>query len=156
MSLSPISFSNPRVSFRGETENKADIFGAPGKFAATEEGDKVDITKDNLVADEPKKGGALKTIGKVLGGVVVLLGASFGLYKWKGDKWLLPEAKGFMAGIKKALVKPGEFIDQKLISKLSGKGAKAAAESTEAAAETAAETGAAAAEVASEVAEGGC
>lgn len=139
MSLSPISFSSPRVSFRGETENKADIFGAPGKFAAAEEGDKVDIKKEDLVADEPKKNNVLKTIGKVLGGVVVLLGASFGLYKWKGDKWLLPEAKGFMAGIKKALVKPGEFIDQKIVARFSGKGAKAASEGTEAATEVASE-----------------
>lgn len=133
MSLSPISFSNPRVSFRGETDNKADIIGAPGKYSApADEPDKVDISPENKVADKAeKKGSVLKTIGKVVGGLVVLAGASFGLYKWKGDKWLLPEAKGFLAGVKKALIKPGEFLDTHLISKFTSKGAKAATEAAE-------------------------
>ena len=137
MSLSPISFSSPKVYFRGEG---IDI-SAPGKFAAAEpEGDKVEISKEaEALADEPKKSSIGKTIGKIAGAIVVLLGASYGMFKWKGDKWLLPEAKGFFAWCKKAIVKPGQFIDDKIISKIANRGSKKASKAAGEAAEQATE-----------------
>lgn len=119
--IGPVSMSNPQVYFRA---NDADL-SAPGKFssAASEtEGDKADLSTEA----KPKKGGVLKTIGLITGGIVALAGASFGLFKAKGDKWLAGEAKGFVANAKKWLVKPGEFINNKMINpiieRLSSKG----------------------------------
>jgi len=106
--------SSPNVYFRGEG---VDI-NAPGKYSsapAENEGDKLDLSEE-AKANKPKKGGVLKTIGKIIGGAVVLAGASFGMFKWKGDKWLAGEAKGFMGGLKKWLVKPGQFINEKMIN----------------------------------------
>lgn len=124
--VSPISFNSPKVYFRGEADNAnaANIIGAQGKFTTSaDKPDSVELKNDvNAdLADDDKKSSPLKTIGKIVGGLVVLLGASFGVYKWKGNKWLNPEAKGFMATIKKAIVKPGEFIDNKMIKPIAGK-----------------------------------
>lgn len=120
--ISPISMNSPGVSFR------ASDLSAPGKFssAAAEAGDDKFELSAEAVADKPKKGGVLKTIGKIVGGAAVLLGASFGLFKAKGDKWLAGEAQGVMAGLKKWLVKPGEFVNNKMVNpiieKFSSKG----------------------------------
>lgn len=160
MSLSPISFSSPKVYFRGEG---VDI-NAPGKFsAAPEEGDKVDISKEQAdneaaVSGESKKSNIGKTIGKAAGAVVALLAASYGMFKWKGDKWLLPEAKGFLAWCKKTVVKPGQFIDDKIISKIGSKASKKAAkpaqEAAEAAGDAATQAAGAAEQAATQAAEG--
>ncbi len=124
--VSPISMSSPNVYFRGEGVD----LGAPGRFSsapAETEGDKLDLSSE-ATAKKSKKGGVLKTIGAVIGSAAAIAVASFGLFKWKGDKWLLPEAKGFMNGIKKWLVKPGEFLNNKvyepLASRFSGKSGK--------------------------------
>jgi len=150
MSLSPVSLVSPKVSFRGENGDKADIIGAPGRYsAAPEEGDKVEISSEAAANEEPKKSSLWKNIGKGAVAVVVLLGASFGMFKWKGDKWLMPEAKGWMAGIKKAIVKPGEWIDKK-IQRIANRGQQAADEAVDAG-EEAAEGAAAKPEAASTV-----
>ncbi len=118
--VSPISFNtNPRVYFRGENDN---LVNAPGKFTMEEDKpDKVDISSKNAeeeIVDETKKSNTGKIIGAVAGTLVGLTAASFGLFKWKGAKWLAPEQKGAMATIKKWLVKPGEFVDEKIIKKI--------------------------------------
>ena len=118
--VSPVSFnSNPRVYFRGENDN---LFSAPGRFTMAEDkGDQVDISAkaaEEELADEPKKSKTGKIIGAVVGTLVGLTAASFGLFKWKGAKWLAPEQKGSMATIKKWLVKPGEFVDNQIIKKI--------------------------------------
>jgi len=143
MSLDPVSLVSPRVSFRGENDNKADIINAPGKFAVQpDEGDKVEISNSNeaAITEEPGKSNLWKNIGIAAGAVVVALGASFGMFKWKGDKWLMPEAKGLMANIKKAIVKPGQWIDENIIKKLANRGSKAANEAADAGEEAAGAT----------------
>ena len=128
--VNPVSFSNPKVYFRGGAEAPAaDIIGAQGKFnAGADKPDTLDISADAKANnDGEKKSSVMKTIGKIVGGLVVLAGASFGMFKWKGDKWLAPEAKGFFAAIKKAIVKPGEFIDNKVVKPIAAKFGSSAA-----------------------------
>lgn len=127
--VSPISMNSPKVYFRGEG---VDI-NAPGKYSAAPadtESDKLDLSEE-AKANKPKKGGVLKTIGKVIGGAIVLAAASFGLFKWKGDKWLAPEAKGFLANAKKWLVKPGEWLNKGVYEPLANMVARGRGEKVE-------------------------
>jgi hypothetical protein len=145
--VSPVQFTNsPRIHFKGNE----DLINAPGAFEQPAQAVPETPSDEIVLSNKPdaeKKGGIGKTIAKAIGGIVVLAGALFGLYKWKGvhGDWLNKEAQTTGAKIKNALVKPGEWLDNtfKSIGKKLGLGGSKA---TEAAAGDAAATGAKAGE----------
>lgn len=75
----------------------------------------------NTESDIEEKDSIGKKFVRFIGGVVIVAAALFTAYKWKGDKWLNPEAQGFGAKIKNWLMKPGEYME-KGFNKLRGKG----------------------------------
>lgn len=136
--VNPVQFTNNHgVYFRGKDD---ELLSSPGAFQRQ---DIPETPEDEVVlsnkADAPKKKGSVgKTIAKLVATLAVVGGALFGLFKWKGAKWLNPEATGFMEKAKNWAVKPGEWLEkqgQKIIKKLgfSGKAAEEAADAAEAA-----------------------
>ena len=117
MSLSPVSMNNcQKVYFKandGETKASASQY-APN---APEE-DTVELSTSS------GKKSALKIAGGALAGLVTLAAASYGGFKWKGAKWLQGSETGIMATIKKYAVKPGEFIENKMVQPIAKKFAK--------------------------------
>ena len=138
--LGPVQFTNnSKVYFRGENE---DLINSPGAFqqaAPAQEEVKDEVVLSNK-PDAEEKSGIGKTIAKTIGTVVVIAGALFGLFKWKGAKWLNPEASTKLDKFKNYAVKPGEWLDKtfKNIGKKLGIGGSKTAKSavTDAAAET--------------------
>lgn len=114
MSLSPVSMNNcQKVYFKandGETKASASQY-APD---APEE-DTVELSTSS------GKKNALKIAGGTLAGLVTLAAASYGGFKWKGAKWLQNSETGMMATIKKWVVKPGEFIENKIVQPIAKK-----------------------------------
>lgn len=111
--VSPVQFTNnQRVFFRGEND---DLINAKGEFqqAAVPETPADEVVLSSQETPEKKKGGFGKTLLKSIGALVVTAGALFGLFKWKGAKWLNPAAEGKMDKFKHYLVKPGEWMETK-------------------------------------------
>lgn len=138
--LGPVQFTNnSKVYFRGENE---DLINSPGAFqqAAPAKEEAADEVVLSNKPDAEEKSGIGKTIAKAIGGVVVLAGALFGLFKWKGAKWLNPEAATNLDKFKNYAVKPGEWLDNafKSIGKKLGIGGSKATETATAGAEAAA------------------
>ena len=129
--VSPVSFNtNSRVNFKGTTEEEfANLVGQPGAY------NQAPAQPDEFVSGKKKKGIGKKILKTVVG-LAVAAAALFGLHKWKGTKWSTEGAEGFLAKVKKWAVKPGEWIDNKIVKKV---GAwfkpKAAAEAAETVAE---------------------
>lgn len=123
MSLSPVSMNNcQKVYFRandGETKASAAQY-APD---APEE-DKVELSTSS------GKKSALKIAGGTLATLVTLAAASYGGFKWKGAKWLQNSETGMMATIKKWVVKPGEFIEEKMVKPIANKFSRSATDAT--------------------------
>ena len=136
--VSPVSFNtNSNVNFRGDDfENLVNSPGAYTRQSVPEQ------QPDEFVSGKKKKGFGRKVLGFV-GKLAVVAAAAFGLYKWKGGKWLNKSAEGFGPKLKNILVKPGEWVDKyvvqkckNLISKIGKKGVKATEEVAEEAAAT--------------------
>ena len=128
--VSPVSFNtNSRVNFKGAEEDFATLASQPGAYT------QAPAQPDEFVSGKKKKGIGKKILKTVVG-LAVAAAALFGLHKWKGAKWSAEGAEGFLAKVKNWAVKPGEWIDNKIVKKV---GAwfkpKAAAEAAEAAAE---------------------
>ncbi len=125
--VGPIQFSGgSKVYFRGDD----DIINAPGKFAETaaEQGPKEDTVEISSKAEETENGGSTgKTIAKVVGGAIAIAAALWGLHAWKGNEWIIKEgeqaSKDINLGdkIKNALVKPGEWLDNKIVKPITKK-----------------------------------
>ena len=120
--VSPVQFSNSsKVYFKGND----DVISAPGKFSVPEaEEDVVEISNanaDEAGAPAKKKGKAWKAVLTSLVGFLALTGAAWGIYKGKGDKWINKEASTTGEKFKNALAKPGEWIDENIIKKISNK-----------------------------------
>lgn len=109
--VSPVQFSNnSQVYFRAND----DLISSPGSYQqqAVPETPADEVVLSTQEESPKKKGSIGKTIAYVVGGLVVTAGALFGLFKWKGDKWLNPAAEGTMGKLKNYLVKPGEWLDK--------------------------------------------
>ena len=134
--VSPVQFTNNRqVYFRGENE---DLISAPGAYqqsAAASEMPADEVTLSTKEAQPKKKGGIGKTIAAVATSIVVAGAALFGLFKWKGAKWLNPNAGTTMDKFKNILMKPGEWLENtaKSIGKKLGIGGGKAGEDVAAA-----------------------
>ncbi len=119
--VSPVSFSSsPKVYFRGN-DDANDIISAEGKYTL-KDGSKGDYVDISAKASENKKHSAGKVIGAIAGTLAALTAASFGLFKWKGAEWLVKDAQGFATKCKKAVVKPGEFVNDKVIQPIIKRG----------------------------------
>ncbi len=125
--VSPIQFGSvSKVSFRGEE----DLINSPGKFSETvqEQGLKEDTVEISSKPEAEENGGStLKTIAKVVGGAIAVAAALWGLHAWKGNEWIIKEGEqatkdiGTVDKIKNALVKPGEWLDNKIVKPLTKK-----------------------------------
>lgn len=112
MSLSPVSMNNcQKVCFRAN-DGEAKPASSQSMPDVPAEEDKVEISG---------KQRALKVAGGTLAGLVTLAAASYGGFKWKGAKWLQNSETGMMATIKKWVVKPGEFIENKIVQPIAKK-----------------------------------
>ena len=117
--VSPVQLNGSQnVYFRsGE-----DLINSPGAFqqqAAPE----IPADSVELSTKAEKKGSVGKTIAATVGSVLVLAGALWGLFKWKGNTWITKNPEGIMAKIKNWLAKPGEWLDKQgknLVEKVRG------------------------------------
>ena len=85
-----------------------DLINSPGAFQQPAP----EIPADSVELSGKKKGGFGRFIGKLLLTVAVASAALWGLFKGKGEKWIVENPKGLMAKIKKWSVTPGEWIDR--------------------------------------------
>lgn len=126
--VSPVSFnSSPKVNFKGVETDFENLVNQPGAYT------QAPVQPDEFVSGKEKKGIGKKILKTVVG-VAIAAAALFGLHKWKGAKWNVDAAEGFLAKVKKFAVKPGEWIDKNVVQKVGNlfkKGAKAAAETAE-------------------------
>ena len=117
--VSPVQLGNiNKVYFKGND----DLFNSPGKFSVNEAAAAPAEDVVELSQSEPKKkGGIGKAILGTIGGVVVLALGLWGIFKGKGEKWINKEAATTGEKFKNALAKPGEWIDNNIVKKISGK-----------------------------------
>ena len=109
-------YNGSQVSFRA----KEDIINSPGKFSASvnaPQKDVVELSSQDIDAPEKKKRSIGKTIAKLVGGVLVLGAAAWGIYYSKGAKWINKNAVTTTEKVKNILAKPGEWIDENIIKK---------------------------------------
>ena len=117
-------YNGSQVNFRA----KEDIINSPGKFSASINEPQKDIVELSSRSDaqEKKKRSIGKTIAKLIGGVLVLGAAAWGIYYSKGAKWINKNAATNAEKIKNILAKPGEWIDENIIKRFySGNKSKA-------------------------------
>ena len=117
-------YNGSQVNFRA----KEDIINSPGKFSASINEPQKDIVELSSHSDAPekKKRSIGKTIAKLIGGVLVLGAAAWGIYYSKGAKWINKNAATNAEKIKNILAKPGEWIDENIIKRFySGNKSKA-------------------------------
>lgn len=110
--VSPVQLNgNQKVYFRGGE----DLINSPGAF---QQQTAPEIPNDSveLSTKSEKKGSVGKFIGGLIGTVAATALALWGLFKGKGDKWLVKNPEGTVAKIKKWAVTPGEWLDRNVKS----------------------------------------
>ena len=123
--VSPIQLADSsKVYFKGSE----DLFSSPGKFSvpeekAAQESPAEDVVEFSQTNESESKGKSSvgKAILGTISGVILLTASAWGLFKWKGEKWINKEASSTGAKIKNALAKPGEWIDENIVKKISNK-----------------------------------